>query len=465
MSEDLPPGWARAKLGDLIDEASQRLDSGAVGSPVDFIGLDEVVSFTGGLTGYRRSSEIKSSANVALEGDILYGRLRPYLNKVTIAPRDCLTSGEILVFRARQGVDARFVAHLLRSPAFVDYAVRNSRGDRPRVYSTEIKEFPVAVPPENEQARIVSEIERRLSHVEAAEESLNQAMTKLAAARLSVLRSAFSGALIAPREAPGQLLEALVGSGREVRVDAGSFAWLELQDVARWASGGTPKSGTPEYYGGSIPWAVIGDLTDGVVTATAATITDDGLSNSSAKVVPAGTLLIAMYGSIGKLGIAGVAMATNQAIATGQMKDGVDVNYVFWWMMLQRSRLLAAGMGGTQSNISQTVLKPWPIPVPSTSDQLAIVTAIETRMARLEYSERLVSEQIRRCRFLRQSILAAAVRGELVPQDAGDEPAGVLLSRIYAVQSARSKSGSAGRRPTSRSRGLMASQTVAGGDA
>ena len=93
------------------------------------------------------------------------------------------------------------------------------------------------------------------------------------------------------------------------------WTWETLGEVATWSSGGTPKSGTPSYYGGTIPWAVIGDLDDATVIATAATVTAAGLANSSAKVVEPGTVLVAMYGSIGKLGIAGIPMATNQAIA------------------------------------------------------------------------------------------------------------------------------------------------------
>ena len=144
---------------------------------------------------------------------------------------------------------------------------------------------------------------------------------------------------------------------------------LTLADVARWSSGGTPKAGTTEYYGGEIPWAVIGDLNDGVVTSTASSITETGLSNSSAKVVPTGTLLVAMYGSIGKLGIAGISMATNQAIACALPNPDIDTRYLFHYLKSQREDLLRAGKGGAQQNISQTVLKAWPIPVPPLDEQ------------------------------------------------------------------------------------------------
>jgi type I restriction enzyme S subunit len=71
-----------------------------------------------------------------------------------------------------------------------------------------------------------------------------------------------------------------------------------LGDLGEWGSGGTPLSSTPAYYNGTIPWLIIEDLNDGVVTSSQKTITELGLKNSSAKIVEPGTLLIAMYGSI-----------------------------------------------------------------------------------------------------------------------------------------------------------------------
>ena len=81
-----------------------------------------------------------------------------------------------------------------------------------------------------------------------------------------------------------------------------------LSEVASWGSGGTPAAGNKQFYGGDIPWAVIGDLSDGLVTKTAKSITQLGLDCSSAKRVPEGAVLVAMYGSIGKLGIAGIPL-------------------------------------------------------------------------------------------------------------------------------------------------------------
>ena len=151
-----------------------------------------------------------------------------------------------------------------------------------------------------------------------------------------------------------------------------------MPEVAKWGSGGTPKATERAYYeNGTIPWLIIGDLNDGVVTETATKITKLGLENSSAKMIPAGTLLVAMYGSIGKLGITGVECCTNQAIAYVKQLHGVSTKFMFYYMVLIKPELISMGKGGTQKNISQTVLNSLLIPVPPMEEQNRIVTRIE----------------------------------------------------------------------------------------
>ncbi|WP_220492325.1 restriction endonuclease subunit S [Propioniciclava sp. MC1683] len=182
-----------------------------------------------------------------------------------------------------------------------------------------------------------------------------------------------------------------------------------LDQVADWSSGGTPKAGRRAYYGGDIPWAVIGDLADGAVRATANSITQLGLENSSAKIVPAGSVLVAMYGSIGKLGVAGLPMATNQAIAIAQPREGISREFLFYYLMSQRDLLNAAGRGGTQRNISQSILKPWPIPLPPPDEQCRVVEIIEDHLSRLDAADGGISTALARVRALEEQIIRSAL--------------------------------------------------------
>jgi type I restriction enzyme S subunit len=181
-----------------------------------------------------------------------------------------------------------------------------------------------------------------------------------------------------------------------------------LGEVAQWGSGGTPRAGDPRYYGGNVPWAVIGDLNDGMVTATAASLTEEGLRVSSARVIAPGTVLMAMYGSIGKLGIAGRPLATNQAIAFARSTAAVEAQFLFWFLRSQREAFAAAGKGATQKNISQTVIRPWPIPVPPLAEQRRIVAAIEEQLSRLDVANAALISAARKLSQLRQGVLDRA---------------------------------------------------------
>lgn len=156
-----------------------------------------------------------------------------------------------------------------------------------------------------------------------------------------------------------------------------------LGESFKWSSGGTPRRTDPSHFGGDIPWAVIGDLNDGVITKTQNSITKAGLQNSSTKWVEPGSVLVAMYGSIGKLAIAGRRLTTNQAIAFTK-PDPVDPKYLYYYLLWQRPSLVRLGKGATQLNISQTVLKEFPFVLAPPDAQRRIVAEIEKQFSRLD---------------------------------------------------------------------------------
>lgn len=184
------------------------------------------------------------------------------------------------------------------------------------------------------------------------------------------------------------------------------WEYKKMPEVVKWGSGGTPKATESLYYeNGTIPWLIIGDLNDGIVKTSATKITKLGLENSSAKLIPCGTLLIAMYGSIGKLGITGFECCTNQAIAFAQKLNGVDTMYLFYYLMMIKPKLVQMGKGGTQKNISQTVLNSLYIPLPPLPTQHAIVTRIETLFAELDKAVQHLRTAQQKLKTYRQAVL------------------------------------------------------------
>lgn len=186
----------------------------------------------------------------------------------------------------------------------------------------------------------------------------------------------------------------------------------KMPEVVKWSSGGTPKARVKEYYeNGNIPWLIIGDLNDGIVNTSATKITELGLNNSSAKLVPTGTLLVAMYGSIGKLGITGIECCTNQAIAFAKEMYGVTTEYMFYYLLLMKSKLISLGKGGTQKNISLTVLNSIDVVVPPITEQQRIVDWIEELFSQLDSAVETLKKTKQQLAVYRQAVLKEAFEG------------------------------------------------------
>lgn len=208
-----------------------------------------------------------------------------------------------------------------------------------------------------------------------------------------------------------------------------NWAFSTLGEVAKWGSGGTPKATRTDFYQGDIPWAVIGDLDDGVITDTEKHITETAIKESSAKLVPVGAILIAMYGSIGKLGVAGVEMTTNQAIAFAIPEVNILLpKFLFWFLAGQRDSFLKSGKGMTQQNISQTILKAWPIPVPPLDVQQRIIETLEDHLSRLDKANADIQKSRELLLSARRALLQSAFMGEIFLRSIAKSESGLPAS-------------------------------------
>jgi type I restriction enzyme S subunit len=193
------------------------------------------------------------------------------------------------------------------------------------------------------------------------------------------------------------------------------WACAVMDEMGKWSTGGTPSRKVPAYFGGGISWVKSGDLKDGAIFHTAETISRAGLENSAATLLPPGTVAIALYGAtIGKVGILEIEAATNQACANCRVNEEITTTqFVFYYVLQQRDSLVAAGQGGAQPNLTNQIIRDWPIPLPPLAEQRRIVEKVERLLASLKASRARLSRVPTILKRFRQAVLSAACSGRL----------------------------------------------------
>lgn len=210
-----------------------------------------------------------------------------------------------------------------------------------------------------------------------------------------------------------------------------NWAWTTLGNIGTWQAGGTPSRSNKSYYGGNIPWLKTGDLNDGLITNIPEKITEDAVANSSAKINPTGSILIAMYGAtIGKLGILTFPATTNQACCACIEYFAITQKYLFYFLLSHRDMFIAKGGGGAQPNISKEIIVNTAIPLPPLAEQERTVTEIERWFTLIDQLEQGKSGLQTVIKQAKSRVLYLAIHGKLVPQNPNDKPAIELLKRI-----------------------------------
>lgn len=197
------------------------------------------------------------------------------------------------------------------------------------------------------------------------------------------------------------------------------WIWAKLGEVCKTTSGGTPSRKSAEYFTGDIPWVKSGELPDGLITEVEERITEGAIANSSAKLFPVGTLLIALYGAtVGKLGILKEDATTNQAVCAVFPPEYLDTKYLFWYLRFVRSDLIAQAVGGAQPNISQRILRELLVPIAPLDQQKLIVAEIAKQFSRLDEAVADLKRVKANLKRYKAAVLKAAVEGRLVETEA-----------------------------------------------
>lgn len=322
-------------------------------------------------------------------------------------------STEFHVLRPKRGVNARYLYFYVSSSQFRGEAEHQMSGavGQKRIPTQYLRECTIPVAPSAEQTRIVAEIEKQFSRLDEAVANLKRVKANLKRYKAAVLKAAVEGKLTEewrkqhPDVEPAdKLLERILAERRKA-VGKGKYkepvgpdtsglpglpegwVWASVEQIAQVGTGATPLRSRNDYFkNGNVPWVTSGALNEEYVATANENITNLAVNETNAKLFPAHTLLVAMYGegkTRGKVSELLISAATNQACAAIVM-TGLAENfrtYVKMYFMKNYEDIRRLSSGGVQPNLNLNHIKQTAIPLPPIAEQHQIIAEVERRLS------------------------------------------------------------------------------------
>ena len=328
---------AKFTFGQIAKEVRLTYNGDKTDMPI--VGLEHIVPKELTVTNYDINTNNTFTKSFK-KGQILFGRRRAYQHKAAIATFNGICSGDITVIEPIEGmVYPALLPFIVQNDAFFSHAVQGSAGSlSPRVKWEHLSSYEIELPSIAEQ--------RVLAEKLWAAYRLKESYKRLLAATDEMVKSQFIDMF---KNIPS----------------------VKIADCCITVSGGTPNTKKIEYYdGGDIPWLSSGEINQGYIFSTDKYITQLGLENSSAKWVPANSVVIAMYGATaGKVGFIKIPLTTNQAVCTLLPNDGFEPLYLYYATLSKTSWMISQCRGAAQPNISQSIIRSMEIPMATIDEQ------------------------------------------------------------------------------------------------
>lgn len=477
MTEELPKGWAWAKIGDICEVNPRRFDDPPEEDDLlSFVPMASVEAGTGNLD----ASQVKTYAEVKRksltpfqENDVIFSKITPCMENGKIALAEGLHGGcavgstEFMILRCGGNLNPKYLMHFLLQSSFRKEAERNMAGavGQRRVPKSFISDYEIPVPPMAEQQRIVAELEMVLGVLESAVEGSRKAYRNsevLFDVLLSSLMSGASGGGTPEGDGLDSLRKIDVKAAKKVDCSdlpalPGGWFWRRADEVCESiSSGATPKPEMMHGGSGDVPFLKVYNLTHaGVVDFSIKPTFIEFSTHEKMKRsrVHARDVLTNIVGPpLGKTVLVSSELPEsniNQAIVRFRVGGEILPEWMhlalrseFVFSRLRRSSRATAG----QQNISLSSCREVPIPVPPVNVQVELLEKFKELESKWVQARELVGSVLSRSENLRRSLLTAAFTGKLVPQDPSDEPASALLERIRAERAAEPKA-KRGRKP------------------
>ncbi len=346
------------------------------------LNLDMVEQQTGRVVEYNFVGEdgLNGSITQFDTENVLYSKLRPNLNKVVLPERNGFCTSELLPLRpdARK-LDRSYLAVFLRSDGFVNWAVSKTAGAKmPRLGTKDLLNANIPLPEIKEQKAIAEKFEKLEELIFLRKQQIAK-LDELVKAQFVEMFGVVHNSVLYP--------------------------YVPVKSFTSVVSGGTPNRNVSEFWNnGSIRWVKTTELQNNVICNTDEKITQAGLDNSSAKIIPPNTVLIAMYGqgkTRGMTGYTSIECATNQACACILPCEQFNQNYLWRYMILSYDKLRDMAKGGNQPNLNIGIIKNFPVLKPPIELQNDFAAFVE----RVDQQKQTIQQSLEKLELLKKALM------------------------------------------------------------
>lgn len=400
----LPKGWNWARLGDvamyLNGRAFKPSEWQEKGRPII-----RIQNLNNEASKYNYSNEEFEERYKVLKGDLLFAwsaSLGAYIWK----GEEAWLNQHIFKVIPRDFTDKKYLYFLLEWTIHELYSKAHGSG-MVHVTKGKFEATLIPLPPTDTQQAIVAKLEELFSELDKGIEQLKAVQQQLKIYRQAVLKWAFEGKFTNENLKDGELPE--------------KWESVNIGDIFEVFIGSTPKRDIPKYWGGDINWVSSGEIAFCKISNTKEKITAEGLKNTSCKLHPAGTVMIAMIGegkTRGQAAILKIEATHNQNTAAIRVDNKVyKSELLYYYLVLKYEENRKIGSGNNQKALNKERVKSIPIHILPIEEQQKIVQEIESRLSIADKMEETVSRSLQQVEVLRQSILKMAFEGRLVVTD------------------------------------------------
>jgi len=407
---ELPNGWDREPLESLWAQAQPGFASGAKSESGTLqLRLNNVT--TDGTFDWSEKLRVPATDDqrkkFALQpGDVLFNNT----NSAELVGKSALVravsepmvySNHFTRLRFKKGVDPRYVAHwlsLLWRRKIFEHGCDRWVGQA-GFQTRKLRELQLPLPPFPEQQRIADRLDDAINEVSSAQRLLERQKQDASRLRFALIEDALGGRAIAANDG----------------ADPQGDGWVALSSVARLESGHTPSRRRPEWWIGDVPWIALPDIRRldwRTATETTETTNELGLANSSARLLPEGTVVLSRTASVGFVTVMGRPMATSQDFVNWVPGQGLKSWYLAYALIGARDYLRSLSSGAVHKTIYMPTLKGLHIRLPSVDQQDRIVERVRQGLESLADTSKSLEAQSAALEALPANLLGAAFRGE-----------------------------------------------------